>query len=437
MKVLTNLIFVSILFSTVTSNTVITAQVSSVQPHTALSTNGAVDNEVLRALSNPLMQSGGVTSVPAGYGRYCSIVYDTGAWAFSLLPGQKSDPCADLLKSSPGGTIMRAGLWSVKGNNNVMLRCEGGGVGLWREKGDKPAKDAFKSATGQRFCIFVMSPTRLPIFTAPYGKTTLLQISPHADVVVTNTHNFNLYQIPVNVRDFGQTPSPNHPDAHTFDRKGRQLCRLGTRQQCCPDPNNADTCRPANCHINPSHGGYDWVMPEGKPLRSVAAGRVVMERSRDVSKFNCGNTNHEKFQKEVYIRHTVGSGGYDESFITYYAHLSDIDVKTGDVVTAGQKIGEAGDTGCSSQSHLHFGVARLSNTSGFSEYPYATTGDCGDNSFPVTIDPFGWSAPKNIDPFAWLPLGNRHTDCTGGKVANPGAFSIYLWQAGAAPPNKN
>lgn len=433
MKVL-NLIVVTILFSSAIPTTL--GQVSTLQSHTALSTVGAVDNDVLRALSNPLMQTGATIPTPAGYGRYCSIVYGNGTWAFSLLPGRNSDPCADLLKSTPGGTIMRAGLWSVNGNNNVMLRCQGGGVGLWREKGDLPAKEAFKSATGQRACIFVMSPTRLPIFTAPYGKT-VNELSPHADVVVTNTHNFNLYQLPINVSQFGQPPSPNHTDAHTLDRKGRQLCRLGTRQQCCPDPGNTDTCRPTGCHLNPSHGGYDWVMPEGKPLRAVAAGRVVMSRSRDVSKFNCGTTAREKFQDEVYIRHSVGSGAYVESFITYYAHLSRRNVSTGDIVSAGQKIGEAGDTGCSSQSHLHFGVAKLTNTSGFAEYAYATTGDCGDNSFPVAIDPYGWSAPRGIDPFAWLPLGNRQTDCTGGIVTNPGAFSIYLWLEGAAPPNKN
>jgi hypothetical protein len=43
---------------------------------------------------------------------------------------------------------------------------------------------------------------------------------------------------------------------------------------------------------------------------------------------------------------------------TLYAHLSQVDVLAGDVVLAGQKIGEVGQSGVATGSHLHFEVRR-------------------------------------------------------------------------------
>jgi len=49
----------------------------------------------------------------------------------------------------------------------------------------------------------------------------------------------------------------------------------------------------------------------------------------------------------VVIRHA------DEMY-TLYAHLSEIEVQTGDAVKAGDKIGEVGQSGVATGSHLHF-----------------------------------------------------------------------------------
>lgn len=54
-----------------------------------------------------------ITAVPAGYGRYCSVRYPGGVWSFATLTAANSDPCSALLKSKPGGTIERAGLWAT------------------------------------------------------------------------------------------------------------------------------------------------------------------------------------------------------------------------------------------------------------------------------------------------------------------------------------
>ncbi|MDO5083110.1 M23 family metallopeptidase [Arachnia propionica] len=82
------------------------------------------------------------------------------------------------------------------------------------------------------------------------------------------------------------------------------------------------------------HTGQDFSAASGTPVRAVVSGTVV--------KGNVGSWagNH------VAIRAADGSS-------TLYAHLSSTDVKVGQQVTAGQKIGEVGSTGRSFGSHLH------------------------------------------------------------------------------------
>lgn len=376
------------------------------------------------------------TAPPPGYGRYCSMLYIDGTWAVLALKGRNSTPCEDLLKSKPGGIKVRNGLWATNGKNNVLLQCLGGGVGIWRDDAFTPIQTAFNAAQGQKQCVFTVSPTKLAVFNAPYGKIASYEPNVHSTVTVSNVHDWNIYDVPVNVRDFGQTAVAGHTDAHTFDRKGRQKCRLGTENQCCPDKNDTAKCKPAGCHITNSHGGYDWVMPSGKPIRAVAAGYVVKARTRVVPL--CDFASATTQQNEIYIRHLIGGNGYGESLLTYYGHMSSMSVKTGDFVTAGQVIGKNGSSGCSSAPHLHFGVAKLNNTSGFPDtHVTESPGGCGDNSRPWHIDPYGWSAPKHVDPGAWLALGKRYDDCSGKNIQNPGAFSIDLWKSGAAPPNTN
>ena len=52
----------------------------------------------------------------------------------------------------------------------------------------------------------------------------------------------------------------------------------------------------------------------------------------------------------VVIEHNIGGNVYQ----SYYMHMNTIDVKPGDTVTKGQKIGTEGNTGCSSGNHLHY-----------------------------------------------------------------------------------
>lgn len=83
------------------------------------------------------------------------------------------------------------------------------------------------------------------------------------------------------------------------------------------------------------HNGVDYGAPTGTPVRSVGDGVV------EVAGWQNG------FGNVVQVRH---SG--DRS--TVYAHLSKVDVKKGQRIEQGQRIGAVGATGWATGPHLHF-----------------------------------------------------------------------------------
>lgn len=82
------------------------------------------------------------------------------------------------------------------------------------------------------------------------------------------------------------------------------------------------------------HRGLDLKGGKGEPVYAMADGKVVLS--------------HDMFYegKMVLVDH-------GNKIFSYYMHMSDRKVKTGDMVKSGQLIGEVGSTGMSTAPHLH------------------------------------------------------------------------------------
>ncbi|SHM80238.1 Peptidase family M23 [Pseudomonas asturiensis] len=86
------------------------------------------------------------------------------------------------------------------------------------------------------------------------------------------------------------------------------------------------------------HAGLDFAVPAGTPIKSPAAGKVILIGDY----FFNGNT--------VFVDHGQG-------FISMFCHMSKIDVKQGDVVPRGGVVGKVGSTGRATGPHMHWNVS--------------------------------------------------------------------------------
>ncbi len=150
------------------------------------------------------------------------------------------------------------------------------------------------------------------------------------------------------------------------------------------------------------HDGYDWPMPVGTPLLSVANGTVLSAGSE--TPWPCPLLGNQLVSALYVVVLATAPGG--ERFLVQYIHLSRIDVATGQTVAAGQSVGLSGNTGCTTGPHLHFEVGREL----YQRIPRP--------GYVQVTDPNGWAGAPD-DP--WVLDGD-------------GAASSWLWARGASPP---
>lgn len=130
--------------------------------------------------------------------------------------------------------------------------------------------------------------------------------------------------------------------------------------------------RYGNTHFGeePTHSGIDYVAPRGTPVLAAGPGIVL---SAGYGLYGGVEDKTDPYGIAVSIRHDFGHE--DQRLYTIYAHLRRVHVWPGQRVEAGDLIGEVGDTGRASGTHLHYEV-RL-----------------GENRFFNTRNPELWTVP--------------------------------------------
>ncbi|HRQ63733.1 MAG TPA: hypothetical protein PKZ76_02515 [Xanthomonadaceae bacterium] len=244
--------------------------------------------------------------------------------------------------------------------NNVLWNCQQG-LGIYAAPASAGTAFAYEDATsnGKTHCVFVVSPQRLPVFGLPWGKTESGQADPNDDVTLPTVFNFNVFREEWDVTEFGQVEESG---------SNRGVDRLGRGR-----------------YVRES--AYDWGMPAGKPILSVARGRVLAARDRDVTAFNCPSP-----QKEIYVHHRVGSGEYAEEFVTYYAHLSSL-------TTSSAPLRYAIPAPSASTCGVMARRRRSSRSRPQPKLPQSMAGACGTDppargrsaGLPFLGKPFGWA----------------------------------------------
>lgn len=94
------------------------------------------------------------------------------------------------------------------------------------------------------------------------------------------------------------------------------------------------------------HYGIDFATPVGTPVIASVEGKI-----------EAAGWENAKDQKQGFgmrVRQVATIDG--RKCYVFYAHLSELSVKEGDVIQAGTRVGLSGNTGKSSGPHLHFEV---------------------------------------------------------------------------------
>ncbi len=141
------------------------------------------------------------------------------------------------------------------------------------------------------------------------------------------------------------------------------------------------------------HTGLDYLTPTGSPAVAPLSSRIVY-----AGRYGGWG--------RAYGNHVIGETRV--AGVTYQwiiAHLSRLDVKTGDVVGTGQRVGLTGATGNVTGPHLHFEVRRSPFTYGKDVDPAVLINANDLGSHPDQMNPANYYLGAYGDHVTWL--GNR------------------------------
>jgi hypothetical protein len=100
-----------------------------------------------------------------------------------------------------------------------------------------------------------------------------------------------------------------------------------------------------------THHGVEFLNSAGVPVLAAAAGEVIVAGDDEEIIYGL----YPNFYGQlVILQHDLP--GVAQPLFTLYAHLSQIDVRRGERVQAGQQVGLVGSSGVATGSHLHFEV---------------------------------------------------------------------------------
>ncbi|MEV7862709.1 transglycosylase family protein [Streptomyces hirsutus] len=175
--------------------------------------------------------------------------------------------------------------------------------------------------------------------TLPGGKATQARPAPKpADTASKNNKNKKPEsKKPEKKAPEKKAPEKKAPSQRTEERADRTTQKSGTRVAPVAAPLGTPYHKAGSSWSKGYHTGVDFPVPTGTSVKAVAPGAVVSAGWEG------------SFGYQVVVRHA--DGRYSQ-----YAHLSAISVRSGQSVTAGQRIGRSGSTGNSSGPHLHFEV---------------------------------------------------------------------------------
>ena len=161
------------------------------------------------------------------------------------------------------------------------------------------------------------------------------------------------------------------------------------------------------------HNGIDLAAPKGSAVRAAAAGTVIFAGKQSDGAVI------------VKIRHADG-------YVTLYGHLDpSLDVKVGDQVAGGEKIGEVGMTGVTTGPHLHFGLYTPGGTA-IDPSTSLASGSLPGQAVPATL-----LGPNPEDPNSMIhtsgPAAVARFDAVASKIPYAAEIRSAALKAGIDP----